>query len=614
MKTALCVSSSILPDVRTGRRNATYACSLLAALLVLSPAAFSQGVGEKPNVNQQAHTTSDMQSTRGPDTFSTITVGTQTEIKGTVKVNVQADKLITPMAPRVLAVDAQVSDQNVVTVADMNLLKNAGITTLRYPGGGYADGYHWSTYKPTSSELSIAQRFSNFAPNNDFGHIVALADRLGTLVITVNYGSNQDGSGGGEPAEAAAWVAYANGNPSDTKAIGKDSTGFDWQTVGYWASLRAAQPLPTDDGKNFLRIAHPQPLNVLYWEVGNEVYLNGYFGGEGEEIDLHAAYPKDSKENAKTRQKNPNLAPEAYGKNVTAFAKAMKAVDPRIKVGASLDIPVVSDWNIQEWTQDPITKQYSQRASVDKKQDSGVEWDRGVMKTACKDIDFVSLHWYTGDTTSASGYKELNNLGLLTAPETELPKVMSGILDLYQKYCGEHKTDMQLLVTGVAVKPYIKIPDPVVAGLFATDAYLNLMLYGAVNVDWTELQSGGFLDDKFQPGSAYYGMQMVHFLMNYREPLVKTTSSNALLSAYAAKHANEGVTLMLINKDAKNTATVKVNISGAKLATSGMRFDYGKASPPADNMVQGNPIENVGNSFTVTVPPYTVTNILMPKQ
>jgi hypothetical protein len=596
------------------KRLAGWVCGLATMVLALGPAALSQGVGEKPNVNQQAHTTQDMQNTAGPAQMQTITPGTQTEIKGTVKVAVDAGKPRGGMAPRVLAVETQVSDQNVVTMQDLNLLKGAGVTTLRYPGGGYADSYHWSTYKPTSSDAPIAQRFSNFAANNDFGHIAALADRLGTLVITVNYGSNQEGTGGGEPAEAAAWVAYANGAATDSKAIGKDSTGFDWQTVGYWASLRAAQPLPTDDGKNFLRIAHPQPLNVLYWEVGNEVYLNGYFGGEGEEIDFHAPYPKDSKENAKTRQKNPNLGPEAYGKNVAAFAKAMKAVDAKIKVGTSLDIPVVSSMNIQEWTQDPITKQSVQRNSVSKTQDSGMEWDRGVMKTVCKDIDFVSLHWYTGDTTSASGYKDLNNLGLLTAPETELPKVMTGIVDLYQKYCGQNAQNMQLLVTGVAVKPYIKIPDPVVAGLFATDAYLNLMLYGAVNVDWTELQSGGFLDDKMQPGSAYYGMQMVHFLMNLREPLVATTSSNALLSAYAAKHANEGVTLMLINKDPKNTATVKVNISGAKLATSGMRFDYGKANPPSDNTVQGNPIDNVGNSFTVTVPPYTVSNILMPKQ
>jgi alpha-L-arabinofuranosidase len=605
----------LVPANRGGRKSSTNsACGLLLFILALGPAALSQGVGEKPNVGPDAHTTQDLQRNAGPAAMQSDAPTAQTEIKGTVKVTVEADKARGVMAPRALAVETHVSDQNVVTVAVLNLLKGAGVTTLRYPGGGYADNYHWSTYKPTNSQATIAQRFSNFAANNDFGHIVALADHLGTLVITVNYGSNQEGTGGGEPAEAAAWVAYANGSPTDSKAIGKDSIGYDWQTVGYWASLRAAQPIPTDDGKNFLRIAHPQPLNVLYWEVGNEVYLNGYYGGEGEEVDFHAPYPKDSKDTGKDRQKNPNLSPEAYGKAVVEFAKAMKAVDPKIKIGASIDLPVVSDWNIQEWTQDPITGQYSQRASVEKKQDSGVEWDRGVMKTAGKDIDFVALHWYTGATTEASGFKDLNDRDLLTASETELPKIMNGILELYQKYCGKNAQNMQLLVTGVVVKPYIKVPDPLVPGLFATDAYLNLMQYGAVNIDWTELQSGGFLDDKFQPGSAYYGMQMVHFLMNYREPLVATTSSNALLSAYAAKHANEGVTLMLINKDPKNTATVKVNISGAKLATSGMRFDYGKASPPADNMVQSNPIDNVGNSFTTTVPPYTVSDILMPKQ
>src|SRR5689334_20011996 len=26
------------------------------------------------------------------------------------------------------------------------LLRNAGITAVRYPGGGYGDGYHWQTH------------------------------------------------------------------------------------------------------------------------------------------------------------------------------------------------------------------------------------------------------------------------------------------------------------------------------------------------------------------------------------------------------------------------------------------------------------------------------------
>ncbi|MGA9039819.1 MAG: hypothetical protein WB421_04735 [Terriglobales bacterium] len=589
------------------------AYSFLTVVFLMSQASLSQDVGSAPDVNSNRKSNTDIQGAAGqrPQDMAATTISN--EIRGTVKVTVDADKLRLSMAPRALAVETPVSDNNVVTVQMLNLLKDAGVTTLRYPGGGYADNFHWATNRPTNSQVALTQRYSNFAANNDFGHFVALVDRLGTAVITVNYGSNQDGTGGGEPAEAAAWVAYANGKPTDTKAIGKDSTGYDWQTVGYWASLRASAPLASDDGKNFLRINHPQPLDILYWEVGNEVYLNGYFGGEGEEVDFHAPYAKDSKDNAKTRQKNPSLSPDAYGKGLVQFSNAMKAVDPRIKIGASLDLPVVSDWNIQEWTQDPITKQYRQATSVQKPTDSGLEWDRGVMKAAGKNIDFVSLHWYVGDTTDASGYKDLDNAKLLNTASDQLPKVMAGVLDLFQKYCGNNAQNMQLLITGMGLKPYINVPDNLVVGLFTTDAYLSLIQAGAANIDWTELEKGGFLDDINKPGPAYFGMQMVHFLMNLREPLVTTTSSNSLLSVYAAKHADGSMTLMFINKDPKNVANIKVNVSGAKLASSGMRFDFGRSNPPTDNVIAANQIDQVGNSFNVTVPAYTISDVLIPK-
>jgi hypothetical protein len=96
-----------------------------------------------------------------------------------------------------------------------------------------------------------------------FPAVVPLIDQLGTAIVTVNYGTNLDGSGGGEPAEAAAWVAYANGSPSNTQPIGKDSKGNDWKTVGFWATLRASKPLAVDDGYNHLRIGHPDSLGIM---------------------------------------------------------------------------------------------------------------------------------------------------------------------------------------------------------------------------------------------------------------------------------------------------------------------------------------------------------------
>ena len=101
-----------------------------------------------------------------------------------------------------------------------------------------------------------------------------IASVNGVGLATLDYGS-------GSPQEAAAFLAYLDGSPSNTTPIGNgqewnDSTNrwqtVNWQTAGYWASLRAAAPLATDDGLNFLRLDHPAPFNVQYWEVGNEEY------------------------------------------------------------------------------------------------------------------------------------------------------------------------------------------------------------------------------------------------------------------------------------------------------------------------------------------------------
>ena len=98
----------------------------------------------------------------------------------------------------------------------------------------------------------------------------------GTGMVTVDYGS-------GSPQEAAAELAYLDGSPTryhvarqrnrverQQRAGGRPS---NWGTVGYWAGLRGASPLATDDGLNFLRIGHSAPFtDIKYWEIGNEEY------------------------------------------------------------------------------------------------------------------------------------------------------------------------------------------------------------------------------------------------------------------------------------------------------------------------------------------------------
>ncbi len=104
------------------------------------------------------------------------------EIKGTVKVTVDAEKRRGFLAPRALGMVSPVADANTIDPLMPQILQSAGVTTLRYPGGSSADNYHWATYKATKWQGTDQQ--ATYGANNDFGHFVQLLDAFGTAVIT----------------------------------------------------------------------------------------------------------------------------------------------------------------------------------------------------------------------------------------------------------------------------------------------------------------------------------------------------------------------------------------------------------------------------------------------
>ncbi|HVR21574.1 MAG TPA: hypothetical protein VMS65_17790, partial [Polyangiaceae bacterium] len=176
-----------------------------------------------------------------------------------VSIDLGAERATVP--PFAYGMHASVYDNALQHPELTSLLHESGIALLRYPGGGYAEMYHWSNHSmsetPDDNDADTDPEVGYLAPRSDFGHFVGVVDRFGgAMMITVNYGSNLGGNGPGEPKEAASWVAYANGDPADERVIGVDGDGNDWMTVGHWASLRASQPLSEDDGFNHLRIEH----------------------------------------------------------------------------------------------------------------------------------------------------------------------------------------------------------------------------------------------------------------------------------------------------------------------------------------------------------------------
>jgi hypothetical protein len=522
-------------------------------------------------------------------------------------VSVDLGRAVNVLTDTSLGVPALTFDGNSFNKAGAPYLRAAGITAARFPGNhGVADLYHWST-KTTTRFAGTEGAY--FPPESNFASFAQMAEMLGQAVIVVNYGANSDGTGGGEPVEAAAWVAYANGNASDTHALGKDSTGEDWQTVGYWATIRGQAPLPADDGLNFLRIQHPRPFGFKLWQVGDEVYNNGYYGGDHTgSPDLHGPAPTGPKDWAKLKG-NAKLSPAAYAENFKLFAQAMKAVDPSIRIGAAFTVP--PDPSLRTRTYWDSTGEHadpSAWAAVV----WGLLWNDGVLKGACANLDFVTFDWSLQPLLPPD-YKTLDEASLLTGTKSNFSIVIKSMLSDYGTYCPQGHLPM-LAFAPAGITSWSKATHPEVKALWVADTYAMLIESGSLNIDWMEMYGDSMLSaDRKTFGPVFYGLQMLHTIAHSPgDELLIVDSSSATIGAHAAYRRDGYVGLMLVNKDPKLPATVKVTFKNGNIGSSGRRIDYGSAQYEAKTPAAVSPFSASGDEFTVTVPPYTITDILLP--
>ncbi|HST82946.1 MAG TPA: cellulose binding domain-containing protein [Kineosporiaceae bacterium] len=143
----------------------------------------------------------------------------------TVAVDAHAGQRLVPSTG--IGVNDAVWDSQLGSDETADLLSGAGVKTMRYPGGSYADIYHWKDNTAPGGYV---------APDTDFDTFMGSVRKVGAQpIIIANYGT-------GTAQEAADWVRYAN----RTKHYG-----------------------------------------VKYWEIGNENYGNGHYGSSWE-ADDHA--------------------------------------------------------------------------------------------------------------------------------------------------------------------------------------------------------------------------------------------------------------------------------------------------------------------------------------
>jgi hypothetical protein len=515
-------------------------------------------------------------------------------------VSVNTGQVIRTVDTQLLGVNVVNWDSDLNTSETQQMVEAAGLTTFRFPGGSGSDDFHFNqpaSYNGQGTDSSMAS---------------FIASVNGQAIITLDYGS-------GSPQEAAAMLAYFNGSVSNTTVIGSgqewsDSTNawgtVNFQTVGYWASLRAAAPLAHDDGLNFLRLDHPAPFNFQYWEVGNEEYGSW-------EIDHHSAQHD----------------PATYIGFAKQFATYANQISPGISIGLDVGGPG-SDFN--NWTTDILQQSVAQ----------------GFMP------GFLSDHNYV----QAPGSESDSNLLLDTTTGTNSdPSDPGNPFDwtvrsadyesLLTKYLGSAASNVQLLATefnSVYTNPG-KQTTSLVNGLWLADSLGALLetpydgadvwdlrnyydnsnnnsssLYG-----WREAGDYGIIGSPngSPPASGAYVAYPTYFAEELASKIIQTGgrvvqagSSDPDLTTYAVLEANGQLDLLVVNKSSVSALTGQFALANFVPASQATVWQYGETQDTAQSnsstgaSALANFTTNLtvnGSTFSYSFPAYSMSVLVL---
>jgi alpha-L-arabinofuranosidase len=509
-----------------------------------------------------------------------------------VHLSLNATQAVRAVDVRWFAVNTAIWDSNFDTPTTIALLQEMGTRALRAPGGSLSDNYHWVT------DLTVGTEWPGPWPTS-FANFVHVATNVGAqAVITVNYGT-------GSTNEAAAWVAYANGSTTNTLALGVDPFGTNWQTVGYWASLRAAAPLAHNDGKNFLRISRAAPLGFKYWEIGNECYGTW-------ETDSNAV-PHD---------------PWTYAARARDYLNLMRAVDGTIKVGVVV-APGESSYsnNANHFAINPRTGT------------TNYGWTP-VMLTTLRNLgmtpDFAVHHYYPQWTNKQNPVGADSDSFLLQC-STQWAVDAADLRQQLTDYFSPAGTGVELVCTennsdsGAQGRQSTSL----VNGVFYADSLGQLMKTELNALVWWDLRNGtdtdGCFDDTLYGWRTYGDLGMVNGL-NTRHPafyaaklmqyfaqpgdtILHASSDYLLLSAYAARTTNGALSLLVLNKDTATNFNAEVSLTGFEPCPTATVRCYGipqdeaarTNAPAAARDISTNTFVGAGSSFSYSFPPLSLT-------
>jgi len=374
----------------------------------------------------------------------------------------------------------------------LKLLKALDAPIYRWPGGNFVSGYDW---RDGIGERDRRPPRKNPAwrgvEHNDFGlgeFIDYCRELKTTPLVVVNTGL-------GSPELAAAMVAYCNAGPETP-----------------WGKRRAAN-------------GHREPFGVRWWGVGNEMYGGWQLG---------------------------HTSLERYTTRHNEFVRAMRAVDPKIKlvgVGAS------------------------------------GKWSRQMLTDCAEAMDLLSEHFYCQERKDLAAHiaqipdrvrakARAHREYLRTIPAMKLRPIAIA-LDEWNYWYGKH------LYGELGTRYFLKDALGIARGLHEMvrnrDVFEMAMYAQTVNV------IGCIKTSKTAAGFATTGLPLMLYRRHFGTTALAVQGRPAPLDVAAATTADgQRATIAIVNPTTK-AQTLKLVVRGGKLSSGATRYVITGADPMAYN-------------------------------
>jgi alpha-L-arabinofuranosidase len=467
--------------------------------------------------------------------------------------SVDASQTIRTADPRWFGVNTAIWDSDLDTSATSNALSQAGILSLRFPGGSASDQYHWQTGKSIawSNGMPISTNSSsvNFA---NFMHVAT--NQHAQAFITVNYGS-------GTSNEAAAWVLNANvTNNCNFKywEVGNEEYG-DWE--------QDTNTPPNSPYNYAVRFAGYRAL----MKAADPAIEVGAVAVPGE--DSFSTYTTHPATNSTTRQVHNGWTPV-----MLATLKTL-GVTPDFLIYHLYPESTPGETPAPDNDSDPLVLQVSSQIAG----------------------DAASLRYMISNYLGASGAGiELVCTENNSDSGAEGRQMTSLVNALYLA-----DADAQLMKTEINAYTWWDLRN----GAGTTGSF-DSTLYG-----WRTEGDEGLIDGKSSYYPDYYAMSLMQYFVRPGATILNATSDYLLLSAYASRGVDGSLSLLVINKDTNANFNAQISVANFVPSASAIVHSYGKPQDGATESNLSLTLQGIAESnyptastlFTTSFPALSLT-------